>query len=270
MKKVAVIGCSHTSYDQVAWGPSKDGKDWVHHFSTLLPDVEFHSFAAEGHGPLYYDYVLKDIALRYPPKYFDTLIIQYTVGGRWIFPLKSGHYFHEGQNQEMEFEAADITNNYKFYRLYQQRVTLSRHRATAWYVDRTDTRRAKTIKNIENSIDGIYEPDGFSTRYEANFCKLLIPLYGQYFNNVFTFDFSNTMFNAETVDENFKYRNNIGKTTPFKNYLTDKYGFEHVAMHFFDSSNHCSKLGNEVLVNEYLIHSKLGGHFNLIGKQVLE
>jgi hypothetical protein len=168
----------------------------------------------------------------------------------------------------MEFETADITNNYKFYRLYQQRVTLSRHRATAWYVDRTDARRAKTIKNIENSIDVIYEPDGFSTRYEANFCKLLIPLYGQYFNNVFTFDFSNTMFNAETVDENFQYRNNVGKTTPFKNYLTDKYGFEHVAMHFFDSSNHCSKLGNEILVNEYLIDSKLGGHFNLIGKRV--
>lgn len=268
MKRVAVIGCSHSSYDQVVHGPSSDGKDWIHHLSNITDNFEFYSFAAEGHGPLYYDYALKDIVLKYPKTYFDVLIVQYTVGGRWFVPIRSGKYIREGQNQETDFEPLNVTPNYVFYRLRPQRVSLSRNRATAWQVDRTSYRMRKKINDIETYFDAMYDPEGLATHYESNFAKLLIPLYGQYFNQVFCFDFSNTMFNAETIDENFQYRNNIGATKPFKNFLTDKYGVEHVAKYFFDSSFHCSKLGNEVLVNEYLIPSKLGEYLNITEKRV--
>lgn len=268
MKRVAVIGCSHSSYDQVVHGPSSDGKDWVHHFSTLADNYEFHSFACEGHGPLYYDYVLKEIAAKYDPKYFDTLIVQYTVGGRWIYPLNDGNTWSPYQNISTDFSATTIEPNYTFYRLFPQRVSLTRNRATGWHVNRNDKSNAKKIKNIETYLDEYYQPDGIVTNYESNFSRTLEALYRGFFNHIFYFDFSNTMFNAETKDKDFMYRNNIGWDTPFKNYVTEKYGIEYVAEFLFDSSFHCSKLGNEVLVNEYLTESILADHFGIRGKKV--
>jgi hypothetical protein len=268
MKRVAVIGCSHSSYDQVFHGPSSDGKDWIHHMSSIAQDYEFHSFACEGHGPAYYDYALKEIAVKYEPKYFDTLIVQYTVGGRWIFPLNIGNMWSPIQNTHTDFNQISITENYHFYRLFPQRVLLTRNRATAWHVDRSEYFNKKKIKNIEQYLDEIYQPDGLVTTYESNFAHTMVPLYGQFFNHVYYFDFSNTMFNATTTDKDFQYRNNIGWDKPFKNYVTDKYGIEYVAEFLFDSSFHCSKLGNEVLVNEYLNDSLLGDHLGTRGKRV--
>lgn len=268
MKKVAVIGCSHSSYDQIIHGPSNDGRDWVHHFSSLIADYEFHSFACEGHGPSYYDYVLKEIASKYEPKYFDTLVVQYTVGGRWMFPLNDNNQWSPQQNITTDFSPTSVSDNYIFYRLFPQRVSLTRNRATAWHVDRKNRSNSKKIKDVELYLDKYYQPDGIVTNYESNFSRTLQPLYESFFNNIFYFDFSNTMFNAETQDKDFAYRNNIGQDKPFKNYVTEKYGIEYVAEFLFDSSFHCSKLGNEVLVNEYLIDSLLGEHFGIRGKKV--
>jgi hypothetical protein len=270
MKRIAIIGCSHSSYDQVHHGPSKDGRDWIHHISTIAKEFEFHSFAAEGHGPLYYDYVLKQLVITYPADFFDAIIVQYTVGGRWFFPLDSEKFRVDwvNQNSILDFTPEQLSENYTYYRLMAPRISMSRNKATAWNVNRYEKKSLQRIKQSESDIDDIYEPDGMVTRYEENFTKLLIPLYKQFFNNIFCFDFSNTMFNAETVDSNFKYRNNIGQVLPFKNFITEKYGIEHVAMHLFDSSFHCSNLGNILLVEDYLANSNLGDYLNIRGKKI--
>ena len=88
MKRIAVIGCSTSSYDQARYS-GEHNIDWVELLSRQCPEDEFHNYASPAHGPLYYDYVLKHIIANLPSNYYDTVIIQYTVLGRWFFPIKS-------------------------------------------------------------------------------------------------------------------------------------------------------------------------------------
>ena len=240
-----------------------DNLDWINILANLSPGTEFHNFAAEGHGPLWYDWVLKYILLNYPPEHFDTLIIQYTVSGRWILPLDAGVYFSDNQNSHIYFDATYITKNYIVNRCFPQRITLTRNRATAVHIDWNNERLKKKMAWISEDLDAIYSPDGLVTAYESHFTRLVKTLYGRFFNEVFCWDFSNTMFNADTVSEDFPWRNNIGWDVPFKNYLTKQYGLEYMAQHLFDDTFHCTAAGNRILANEYLCQSRIGDHLGL-------
>ena len=266
-RRVAVIGCSTSSYDQVvSSGP--DNRDWVHLVSAECPDVEFHSYAASAHGPLYYDYVLQHIVANLPDDYYDTVIMQYTTIGRWFMPIELPDIQLDDAAPVLDlsgvFAAETITPNYMFMRLYQKRVLSTRGGSHVYGVYMANDAIQQECEWLEGIIRKYHEPDTMAATYERNFTKNLMRLYGPCFKHIFCWDFcSNHGYGQHGTDDDFQFRNNIGHQLPFQSWAVARYGLEQYAMKMLDETMHCNKHGNEVLVYEYLANSRLGQHLGL-------
>jgi hypothetical protein len=260
-KRVAVLGCSTSSLDQVRVY-STDNRDWVHLISNQNTDYQFDNYATAAHGTLYYDYVLKHILADMPEGYYDTLIIQFTILGRWFHPIQG-----LGPNLDDPngiFADEWVTDDYCFKRLNNKRVVSTRGGSHVYAVDRVTDHIHEECVRLENVIKKYHQPDSIATSYEKNFTKIFKNLYAGFFNNVFCWDFAcNHGYGQFGTDDDFEYRNDIGHSLPFQSWAIEKYGLEHYAKHMLDDSMHCTKLGNEVLAYEYLADSRLGQHFGL-------
>lgn len=97
-KKVAVIGCSHSSIrtnDQV----------WIKQLADRFTHLEVYNYAMPGHGTLYFDMVLKHIMYEQEINY-DWIIIQLQSSSRWHIPVM-------GNPDKEEWITIRSSNNYK-------------------------------------------------------------------------------------------------------------------------------------------------------------
>lgn len=266
MKRVAILGCSHTSYDQVCNEPSNNGHDWVQYLSELAPDYEFHNYGMQGHGPLYFDFVLKYLISDVEKDYYDAIIVQYTVDGRWLLPVNIDKYlsYHDCDNMP-SFQSEQITDNYTVIRHPSQRLVFTQHGSHSHGSSHHNDKKILTAHNI---LSGLYDHSGMVVHYEKMFEKTCVNLYSKYFNNFFMWDFSNHVFNDDTESDRFEYRNNIGKNKPFKDWALEQVGKVKFVTEYLDHSFHCTEFGNKVLVNEYLAPSAIGEYLGIVGKQI--
>jgi len=250
MKRIAVLGCSHTSYDQVNYSTWANGLDWVHHMAEDNPDIEFHNYGAQGHGPLYYDFILKYIISEFPLAYYDAVIIQYTVDGRWLIPVNN-------TEDTTEIKSEQITENYIVKRLLSTRIV-----ATHGNFHTTPPIENKKIKTQINMASRILEKyrdryPGLPVMYENMFMDTIDKLYGPHFLNLFYFDFLNGYSNEIRPTEHER-RSNIDISLPFVKWAVSTYGEEHTLMKLLNDSMHCNAEGNRVLYYEYILNSKIG------------
>ena len=247
MKRVAVLGCSHSAYDQVNFGDHANGLDWVHHMAEDNSDIEFHNYGAQGHGPLYYDFILKYIISNFPKDYYDAVIIQYTVEGRWLIPIGILNY---------EITSQQVTENYIVKRLHSTRVVVtSGNFHTTPYIE--DKNIKKQIDRASTTLEKYKDKNGLPVMYENAFIDTLDKIYKPHFKNLFYFDFLNG-YSEEISNTDHKKRSNIGAKLPFIKWALSKYGEEYVLMELLDDSLHCSPEGNYVLYYNYIRNSKIG------------
>jgi hypothetical protein len=237
--------------------------DWVELLSRQCPVDEFHNYATPAHGPLYYDYVLKHIIANLPSNYYDTVIIQYTVLGRWFFPIKS----LDNNNNAYpiaEFESTHITNNYQVMRLERNRMMATSGGAHIYNVVNPTRDIEKQCQALENAYHINHDPDTLASSYEKNFTKCFNTLYSKLFKNVFCWDFAcNHGYGQFGADDDHFYRNTIGHNLPYQSWAIEKYGLEYFVANMLDNTMHCNRYGNEILANEYLTQSLIGHHLGL-------
>ena len=267
-KRIAVLGCSHTAYDQVLYKEGNDGKDWVHYASDRFKNLEFHNYACQGHGPLYYDTVLKYILTELPENFYNTVIVQYTVNGRWFHPVNVGEHF-PGHNKIEEIKLEQKDENYYVGRMVPQRLMSTRNQSYVLTVNPNNEKDVELSKEVEKYATELHQPDGIATMYETAFIKSFSKLYAPHFENAYWWNWSNSFFDEEQdwdfVDERLK--NNIDKESSFKEWVISKYGIEYFAKHLIDDSFHCTEQGNKLLLNEYLMDSLLGKHLETLNAQ---
>ena len=269
-EKIAVLGCSHTAYDQVFYKiglrQGNDGKDWVHYASDRFKNLEFHNYACQGHGPLYYDIVLKYILAELPENFYNTVIVQYTVNGRWLHPVHVGDFFAD-KNIIEEIQLEQKEENYYVGRMHPQRLMSTRHHSYVYGVNRNIEKDVELSKEVGEYMTGLHQPDGIVTMYESSFIKSFNKLYAPHFKNAYWWDFSNSFFTEEVDEKLGGWKNNIDRELPFKEWAIEKYGIEYLAKHLIDDSFHCTEQGNKLLLNEYLMPSLLGKHLETLNAQ---
>lgn len=272
MKKVAIIGCSHTDWFQ----GNKERVGWVEQLSLAFPSIEFHSFAAIAHGPLYYDLVLKHIITEYPENYFDGVIVQLTGKGRWLFPIR--HTIEEEKWIVIPFPTRDVPN-YIVHSLKSQRVCNTPN-GDGGFMYGSNLREGNEFNFIPHPLatkaghiyvsideDSTYDPcidyDNFALQYEDLFIKSLEKIYAKHFNTFLFFSF----FNSLTIkNEKFEEQivGNIGYDKPFVQYAIEKYGEEKVATDFFDVTWHTNQTGEDVFFTDYILSSDIAKYLRKI------
>ena len=248
--RVAVVGCSHSAYDQVFFSKDNNGLDWVHHMSIDNPHIEFHNYSEQGHGPLYYDFVLKYILANFPQGYYDAVILQYTVESRWLIPVTD-----VVASELIPFHTTQISDNYILKRFQPPRIVATHGSAHS----RSFNESTPDIKiTLETLINKYHDKNGLPIMYENAFMSTVDKIYGPHFNNLFYFDFLNGYKTqlANTDNPNIT-RSNIDMV-PFIVWASTEYGEEHLVMKLLDSSLHCSAAGNELLYSKYILASAIG------------
>lgn len=255
MKRIAILGCSHSSYDEVInpVGADDNGLDWIHHMSIDNPHVEFHNYAAQGHGPLYYDFILKYILSEFPDDYYDAVIIQYTVEGRWHFPLciENAPYV----------SSEEITDNYVVKRWVSSRLVGTLHHNHVQHVNSETTR--KHILMAGKALYSYKDDKKTDLMYEHAFMSTLNKLYGPHFKNIFYFDFLNGYI-KELNDQDHSNRTNIGVLDSFVNWARSVYGEEYLLMNILNDSMHCTSEGNQLLYHQYILNSNIGKYLKMV------
>jgi len=88
MKRVAIIGCSHS--DDCGCDSGNDYV-WVKQMADANPHIEFHNYSKVGHGSLYFDMVLKHLVTE--GLEYDKVILQWTGGSRWMDPVQAENWY---------------------------------------------------------------------------------------------------------------------------------------------------------------------------------
>lgn len=256
MKRIAVIGCSHTSYDHVRVTPGP-GIDWVHHMANQHKHVKFDNYAHAGTGPLYYDLALKNIINNKGKDYYDAIIVQLTASGRWILPLNVDHTYVD--LIEDIFSCVPITDNYDVYRMYHPFSIITRNGS---HVLNSNENKKQTVENLIDSIrrEGLSNSTVVGVNYEHMFIKSLTTVYNHIFNDVFFFDFLDGYLPEHM--NNKIMRNNIGHTLPFVHWVSETYSEDFLVSEVLDDSLHCTMKGNQLLCDEYLMNSAIGSYLN--------
>lgn len=268
-KRIAVIGCSHSAYDQVFHSKFPDsGIDWVHYMANKYPHIQFDNYGIIGTGPLYYDMVLKSIINNKGADWYDAIIVQFTVSGRWFIPLNINNMHDiDCDLQHDIFAEQQITDNYSVYRCTTDTkgamVMITRHGS---YVVSVDPLPVK--EEIEKMVDQVRANAMENTTqigiYNENmFVKSLDTVYSKVFQNVFYFDFLNGYVPAHAYKSETK-RSNIGHELPFLVWAEKTYGEDFIVSEMVDDSLHCTRKGNEILFDEYLKNSAIGSYLDEI------
>lgn len=252
MKRVAVIGCSHSSFNQYA---DTDSVEWPRQLANRSDEWEIHNFSTRGHGIVWFEYILRKIIVDFPEDYFDTVIIQFTTSSRWILPYKI-----EGINPEAKFIKTQITHNYFSYEIDCPRLTVMSPMVVPWYVP--NEKVYKTAVKQSKVVHGAYEPNGIITNYEELFLRTFDRQYSPFFKKLLYFDFGQEIC-WDIISPVQHHRCNMDLELPFMVYLLRTYGDKYIVEYLVDDSFHCTKAGNDILFNDYLIPSKFGTHFNL-------
>jgi len=244
MKKIAIIGCSHSYYGECE-------TNWT----TMFPDdFIIHNYSLAGHGVQYFDFILKYLVANKMD--YDCVIIQLTSATRWQFPV-SGHT----SNELIEWKVSDNYVNYS--------VNYS-HATAHDTVDHEDLYKNYPMKFLndisifnhgfkrsrDNLTDAEFDrfdinssqQETWVTEYYNLFTQTL-HMYESQFPNVFWWRFANTPIN------------NIGHGTHTAlDTVINKKELYGDLNDIVDDTYHLTPLGYRILFDEYIMKSKIGDY----------
>lgn len=264
-KRIAILGCSHSSYEQVMNTPGN--KDWVHMLADLYPDVHFDNYANLGRGALYYDFVLKYIITNYPKDYYDAVIIQFTVENRWLIGLEQ---INTRQNETDGFKVTyKPSENYTTYAMSHPHVVTTTPSILIYeennrYICPTEKTKYENFRESMRTYYG--KTDTMVMFYERMFVSTLETLYKDKFKNIFYWDFMNGYSPIDNPEFHNVNRSNISTGKPYVLWATEKFGDVYTVMELLDDTFHCSPEGNRVLLNEYLLSTEIKPYLDELSK----
>jgi hypothetical protein len=224
MKKVAVIGCSHSDDCGNFQGR---GYVWPLLMAKEYPHIQFDNYSKIGHGHLYFDMVLKHIISS--NIHYDKIILQLTGDQRWFNPVASNNYYDSNFAPVPDFyPEADNLNKFTY----------------TW--PRQGQLNAKVLKNGEKfygskdcnliPFDNEYydqSKGNMPKSYTDLFLKTL-HIYNPYFK-IFTFNIL-----EEALDDKWH-----GKYPSFQSSFKNQLSFANL----LDDSLHLNQAGNRHLYN---------------------
>jgi hypothetical protein len=167
MKRVAVLGCSQSEFDQAS------GKPWSIYMAEEF-DVHVDNWAMQGKGFLWYDFVLKHIVAN--QIHYDAIIIQETSMGRWFIPID--------QDQRLNFD--DVIEPRQIYDNYTVMFKRPGNFIDALPGFQSFKLESLNLRNpAEIRPEVKYDPVCYPASYGEYFLKTL-HLYEPIFENIFT------------------------------------------------------------------------------------
>ena len=231
MKRIAVIGCSHSNHHSC-------DDIWAIQISRNH-NVHIDNYATSGHGVVYFDFVLKYIIANKIE--YDCVILQHTGRSRWSFPI-------EGTTRGASMIYNTVEQNYSQAMFDTPRANMS----TPLLFDN----RPDSITSVYNDMSVVHDfnpktykrnadaiTENFAAHYFDNFIQS-IDIYASCFDNFFHFAFSNN--NA----------GNIGLPN-FESWLAANHGD---VMKYYDKTRHLTSEGNTILYSEYIMNSPIGNY----------
>lgn len=233
MKRIAVIGCSHSNHHSCE-------DIWAVQIARNH-NVHIDNYATSGHGVIYFDFVLKYIIANKIE--YDCVILQHTGISRWSMPL-------EGFSNNRKMVARSVMPNYNHmaYDIARANISIPVMFHTARKMEEVSSmynNLGTVIKDSHHEYqindDGTYR--NFATEYFGLFCSTL-DIYEKYFNHFYHFSFGNT--NIGNIDKpNFEY------------WLSRKHDD---VSNYYDETRHLTSAGNTILYSEYIMNSPIGDY----------
>jgi hypothetical protein len=233
MKRIAVIGCSHSNHHSC-------DDIWAIQIARNH-NVHVDNYAVSGHGAVYFDFVLKYIVAN--KLEYDCVIVQHTGISRWSMPL-------EGFSSNRKMVAFPVSENY-----IQMSYDIARANMAIPLMFDTAA-KLQEVSSLYNNLGTVLKSqhaeyqindDGtfknFATEYFDLFSSTL-ELYDNYFNHFYHFSFSNTS------------AGNLGNTN-FISWLEQSRGD---IMKYYDETRHLTSEGNTILYKEYIMNSPVGDY----------
>jgi len=129
MKRVAIIGCSHSDYHCLTDFHKTTGH-WVKRCLEKFPNIEFHNYAVSGHSNLYIDMALRYILLY---EKYDLIIVQTTAFNRWMMPTGFNGketVFFDDDNLHRVWHKKHYIKQYKNYYKHMLKLPRIQNRGT--------------------------------------------------------------------------------------------------------------------------------------------
>jgi hypothetical protein len=244
MKKIAIIGCSHSAYN-------RGEQNW----STMFPDdFIIHNYSMSGHGVQYFDFILKYIVANKLD--YDCVIIQLTHTSRWQFPITgyssnklhtmviSDRYINYAVNYA-HATAHDTVDYEDLYANHQMTFLDDVSIFNGGFKQSRDDIKQTTFEQF-----GInrFQQDTWVTEYYNLFVQTL-HMYENYFPNVFWWRFASTPIDNIGHDAHTALETVISKKELYGD-LND----------IIDDTLHLTPLGYRILFDEYIMKSKIGDY----------
>lgn len=232
MKRIALVGCSHTDYLTKLETPTDH---WS--FNMLKYGVQIDNYARHGQGNSYIDFVLRYILAN--KIHYDCVIVQMTGNSRWMFPVID-------KDQGLDLVTKNISENYN-HKMFDN---------TWGYSNKTIPPQA--VENLQHYIDycqinnsqyhGEFEENGQNiASYTSDIYRRSISIYEKLFPKFFYWDFQWTDIN------------NIGYDTNFRNTVIQEHG-DIFFVNLLDDTMHLHPLGQKYLWDNYLFKSYIGDY----------
>jgi len=243
MKKIAIIGCSHSYYLEC-------DKNWT----TMFPeDYIIHNYSAAGHGVQYFDFVLKYIVANKLD--YDCVIIQLTSSTRWQFPI-TGHTSDKLRTDEISDRYINYSFNYAHVLAHESmdfEDLYENHELS--FLDDISIINDSMIQPCDNIEDTNFKEfpinrstsDTWTSEYYNLFTQTL-HMYEHHFPNVFWWRFAN-----ESI-------NNIGHDTTALETVIKHEELYGDLNDIIDDTLHLTPLGYRILFDEYIMKSKIGDY----------
>jgi len=255
MKRVAIIGCSHSDYLDNSKIDVNFGL-WIPMLCERFPNIEFHNFSQGGHGHLYQDMVMK--YLRFATSPYDMYIVQLTGMSRWMVPIKGTSTWWDQADMQGAFttDRRNIKNYIKYSwlppRLCNVGVELPRYND----LQEVYPQHMNQGKNTKIHLDlKELENDTGSFRNMAVFHSYLFLKELQFMDNGSMPIFYFTPRTYNHWEEERISDNNLNLKS-FNKWIKEKYNKK--IDDYLDETFHLTLEGNRILFEEYLMPSKLG------------
>lgn len=215
--RVAIIGCSFSHLEFAQ-------ENWAYKLPKLYPSLDFYNYSMGGMGSLYQDMCLKHALY---VDFFDYIIVQCTYGLRWHVP------------ETVEFVKGEIDV------IPSLAFTKQQVEANLYHMVLTEkVTKLVTLAKAGPQKDTQFLKKPIRTSYHWLFVKQLEALSKHHAISYFSFP-----------DLEFT-KNNIGQKYDVWSWFDNNYSAIDID-NMMDDTNHLNEHGNDVLLHEYILKSKV-------------
>jgi hypothetical protein len=249
MKKIAFIGCSHSSTDPAYQENPNEPINWTWQLSQRYPQHTYRNYARGGQGIEYFQW-----CIMHAKKWgADVIFINRTYTGRWAM---LGAFNDEKQNFASDWHVQEITENFSEVDL----------KVTHAWGSGGDTNFSggvisgfikKSSRSILRFITNHWAITDLRKTYEDEWYRLCTTMYD--FENVFLIDWTGE-FNEEIISN---VRTDISVTMFLHNKLEDttNSGGGNAALYklglvLSETDNHCTNKGHKIVLDEYILSNE--------------